>query len=285
MLKAIQQERTNQIVTPKQRLPYRTIDAMLVGTVRNTVYVKLDQIFPIHVGQVVIVMVQTLPTATMTIMAETDIVKIDAVIVRPLFIGVGVKEMTIIESILMTENGVTMITTTTEAVRGVIAEAEKEIALVYGIKKRNIVGIDLETDTKRVERDLEKDTEIDLDRGKDLMKDPGIGIGTVVDPGTDLEIERDPVIEEKGTVKTIGLVDAVAKVLTMGIMTAQTKEGSHTVASIQKLSSQTMNLMNEHMSLGDAGAVVEAENGVERIGEGNVAFEVEADLQDRKSVV
>merc|ERR1711935_381587 len=107
--------------------------------------------------------------------------------------------MIIIESTLMTENGVTMITTTTEAVREVIAEVEKESAIVYEIKKRNIIGVDLEIDTKREETDLEKDLEIEFDRGKDLMKDPGTGIGTVVDPGTDLEIERDPVIEEKGT--------------------------------------------------------------------------------------
>jgi hypothetical protein len=190
------------------------IDAMLVGTVQNTVYVKLDRIFPIldcHVGMV---MVQILQIAILTITGETGIVKI----------GVEVKEMATTGSTLVKENDVIMITTTTEAVREVVAEAEKGVETVDAIERRGPVGIDPEIDTKRLEIYLEIDTEIDLDREKGLVKDRGTGletgIGIVVDLAIDLVIEKYRRTEEKGTIKTIDLVDAVAKVLIMGIMRA-----------------------------------------------------------------
>jgi len=197
------------------------IDAMLVGTVQNIVCVKLDRIFPILECQVGVVMVQILQTAILTIAGETGIDEI-TVEARPLLTGVEVKEMTTTGSTPVTENDVIMTTTTIEVVREVVAEAEKGVEMVDAIERRGLVGMYLEIGTKRLEIDLETDTEIDLDREKGLMKDRGTGletgIGTVVDLAINLVIEKYRRIEEKSTVKTIDLVDAIAKVLIMGIM-------------------------------------------------------------------
>lgn len=154
MLKAILRDQTNQIVTPKRHLQFRTIGAVLVGIVQNTVYAKLDRIFLIHAFQVDLAMAQVLQTATMTIMGETGIAKVAIVEVRPHLIDVGAKEMTITGATLVKETGGTMIMTTIEAVRGVIAEVE----IVDEIERIGLVGIDLEIDhMRRLAIDLEKD--------------------------------------------------------------------------------------------------------------------------------
>ena len=255
------------------------IDVVLVGTVQNIAYAKLGRIFPIRDIQVDRVMVRILLTVIMTITGETDIVEIGIVEVRPLIIGVEMKEMTIIEITLVKEIGVIMITTT-GAVQEVVAEVEKGDERVDAIVRRDLVGIDLAIGTKRLEIDREIDTEIDLDLEKGLVIDLGTGleIGIVVGLAIDLAIEKDLGIEEKGTVKIIGHVDAVAKVLTMGIMGAQMKGENLTVALAQK----TMCLTKEPTSLEDAGAAVEVENEVEKAGEGNVAHEAEVDLQAKE---
>jgi hypothetical protein len=261
------------------------IDAMLVGTVQNIVSVKLDRIFPILECQVGVVMVQILQSAIMTIAGETGTVEIDTAEARLLLTGVEVKEMTTIGSTPVTENDVIMTTTTTEVDREVVAEAEIGVEMVDAIERRGLVEISPEIDTKRLEIDLEIDTEIDLDREKGLMKDRGTGLetgtGTVVDLAIDLVIEKDRRTEEKGTVKTIDLVDDVARVLIMWIVRAYLKGGNQTVASAPKLP-KTMDLMNEPMSQGDVGAVVEVENEVEKVGEGNVVHEAEVDLQAKE---
>jgi len=171
------------------------------------------------------VMVRTLQTVIMTIIAETDIEEIDTAEVHLRIIDEGVKEMTITEIILVKENAVTMITITIEAVREVAAEVEKGGEIVGAIERTGLLGIDLETDTIRVEIDLEKDTEIDLDQEIGLVKDRGTDleteIGIVVDLVIGHEIGKDLGIEEEVTVKTTDLVDAVAKVLIMGITTVQ----------------------------------------------------------------
>jgi len=127
---------------------------MLVGIVQNIVYAKLDRAFLIHAFQVNLAMAQVLQTATMTIMGETGIAKVAIVEVRPRLIDVGAKEMTITGTTLVKETDGTMIMTTIEAVRGVIAEVE----IVDEIERRGLVGIDLEIDhMRRLEIDLEKD--------------------------------------------------------------------------------------------------------------------------------
>lgn len=225
MLKAIQRVQINQTVTPKLHLLYRMIDAVLAGTVQNIVYVKLDRICRSHDCQAGMVMVRILQTVIMTIIAETDIEEIDTAEVHLRIIDEGVKEMTITEIILVKENAVTMITITIEAVREVAAEVEKGGEIVGAIERTGLLGIDLETDTIRVEIDLEKDTEIDLDQEIGLVKDRGTDleteIGIVVDLVIGHEIGKDLGIEEEVTVKTTDLVDAVAKVLIMGITTVQ----------------------------------------------------------------
>ena len=153
MLKAILRDQTNQIVTPKRHLQFRTIGAVLVGIVQNTVYAKLDRIFLIHAFQVDLAMAQVLQTATMTIMGETGIAKVAIVEVRPPSIDVGATEMNITGTLVKVIGG-TMIMTTIEAVRGVIAEVE----IVDEIERIGLVGIDLEIDhMRRLAIDLEKD--------------------------------------------------------------------------------------------------------------------------------
>lgn len=182
-------------------------------------------------------------------MSEIDIAE-----VRHHFIGVGVTETTITEITLVKENGVTMTTTTNEAVRQVVAEAEKGgVIVVDVIERRNRKGIDPEKDTKRLGKDLGTDIGIGLDRGKDPATDletdqgtdPGKDLAT--DPGTDqgtgpwigietvVDLVIDLVTGEKGTIKNIGLVNAVAKVLAMGIIAAQMPGGNQMVASAQKI--------------------------------------------------
>ena len=59
------------------------------------------------------------------------------------------------------------------------------------------------------------------------------------------------------------------------------KGGNQTVALAPKLP-KTMDLMNEPMSQGDVGAVVEVENEVEKVGEGSVVHGAEVDLQAKE---
>lgn len=91
--------------------------------------------------------------------------------------------------------------------------------------------------------------------------------------------EIDLVTGEIGTAKIIDLVYVVAKVLIMGVMTMQTKEGNQTIASAMKSPSQTMDLMNEHKSQESVAAEVEVGNEAEKVGEGNAGHEAEVDLQ------
>lgn len=190
------------------------IDAVAVGIVQSTVIVKMG-IFPIQDCRLDINMARILPSTIMTIMGEIDTVETDTVQARHHFIVVEVKEMTTTETTHVKGNDVTMITTTTEAVRGVTAEAEKEGEIADAIERIDLVGIDLETDTKNPEIDREKDTEIDRGLEKGLVKDPGTGIEIVGNPVTDLVIKTDLVTEEKGTTKTTDHVDAVVKVRTI----------------------------------------------------------------------
>ncbi len=55
-------------------------------------------------------------------------------------------------------------------------------------------------------------------------------------------------------------------------------EGNQTVASVQKIRSQTMDPANEDTSLGDVGVEVEVANGAEKKAGGNVVHEAEVDL-------
>lgn len=63
-------------------------------------------------------------------------------------------------------------------------------------------------------------------------------------------------------------------------MTARTKGENQSVALAQKSQNRKMDLMNEPTVLEDAGA--EVENEAERVGEGNVVYEVGVDPQVKK---
>ena len=200
------------------------IDADFVGTVKNIAIVQMDM-SPIRKSQVDTVIVSILQTVITIITGEVDITGIDTAVAHPHLIGAEVIEMTITEITLVTEIGA-ITTTTTEAVLEVAVEAEIGGERVDAIVRTGLVGIDLGIGMKRVETgiDLGKDTEagLDLDLETDLVTGPGTGpeIEIVADLATDLEIEKDLVIEEKDTVKTIDRVVVAAKVRTKGIMTA-----------------------------------------------------------------
>jgi len=272
------------------------IDAVVADIVQNIVIVKMDGI-PKRDRQADTVIIQIFQIGTTIITGEIDIVEIDIAEADLLIIAAGVKEMTITETILVKENDVTMITITIGAARGVAVEAEKGGERVGVIERIDLAGIglgiglgidlgtdlgtDLGIDMKRRERDLGTDTEIDLDQRKGPMKDRGINLaretGIVVDQAIDLEAEKDREIGETGIVKTTGLVDAAAKALILGIVTAQMKERHQTEVSARKLQIQAMDLMNGILNLGDVGAEVEVEKEVEKVGKRNVV-EVGVDL-------
>lgn len=194
------------------------IDARHAGTVQNIATVRICRIREVQVGMVRVGILQSVIT---TIVAEREIRGIDIAEVLPLRIGVEVEEMTITEITLAIENGVITIMTT-EAVQGVAVETEKGGERVDAIARRGLAG----TGMKRLETgiDQERDIEADLDLEIeiDLLTGPetDLGIEIVADLVIDLEIEKDLVIEEKGIVKTIDRVDAVAKARTKGTMTA-----------------------------------------------------------------
>jgi hypothetical protein len=240
--KATRPGQTNRTDILKHHLLFLTIDVVHVDTVRSTVYVKLDQIFPRHARQLGKVMAPDPRTVAKTIMEEIDPVGTDTAEVHHRITDAEVKEMIIIETTRVTETGATMITTTmwTEAVQGATAEIEAVIGdgKAGAIERKDQAGIGPEIGMRRVETDLETGSEIETDRGQDpgldhdldqetdLVKDPGRGLGIEigVDLAIGLEIETDLVTEETGTVKIIDLVDAVAKVRTTGVMTMEKKE-------------------------------------------------------------
>ena len=94
MLKAILREQINQIVTPKQHLLYRMIDAVVADIVQNIVIVKMDGI-PKRDRQADTVIIQIFQIGTTIITGEIDIVEIDIAEADLLIIAAGVKEMTI----------------------------------------------------------------------------------------------------------------------------------------------------------------------------------------------
>lgn len=200
------------------------IDALVVGTVQNTVLVKPGRMLPIHISQADMATVQSLLDANMIIMGEKGYVGIDTVEVSLLFIGVGVKKMIITESTLVKEN--VIITIIKEAVRGVAADVEKGAEILDVVERVDRIGTDRETDTQKV------DTKTDHDREKGLMKnlemvsvldqvidlDQGKDLGTliVLDQVIDLEIGKDLAIEEKGTGKIKDRVDVAVAVQATG---------------------------------------------------------------------
>ena len=290
MLKATPREQTNQIAIRKLHRLYRMIGVVLVATVQNTVYAKMDQTFLMcarqadsvtaRFRQTVIVIVTATATViataivtatvivTATIMQEIDITEIDTVEVHHPTTDVGAKGTTITETTLVTETDVTTTMTTItimgEAVQGVTVERGVEIGdgIVDAIERRDLVGIDLEIDTRKAEIDPENDSEIDLDL--DHVKDPGrepeTGIETGVDLATDLEIEIGLVTEETGTAKIIDLVDAAAKVQITGESKMEKME-----ASVRRFRSRITDRMKEVKSRENVAAEVEAEKEAERV--------------------
>lgn len=233
-----------------------------------------------------VVMVRAPQTVIMTITAEINIAETD--IARPLRIDAEVKEMTTTEITLVTENGAIMITTI-EAVQEVAAEAETEDERVDEIAGTGLAGIDLGIATNGVGTgiDLETDTEIDLyldlDPDLDLVTGPGtdpeteIVVDLVIDLG--IEIEKDLVIGEKGTARTIDHVDAEAKAQTKGRTTAQMTGRKETAVTAPKIPRQIMDLTKEATSPEDDEAVVEAENEAKRAAEESVGLEAKVDRQ------
>merc|ERR1711935_79661 len=125
------------------------------------------------------------------------------------------------EITLAIENGVITIMTT-EAVQGVAVETEKGGERVDAIARRGLVGTGMKRLETGIDRERDIEADLDLDLEIDLLTGPetDLEIEIVADLAIDLEIEKDLVIEEKGIVKTIDRVDAVAKARTKGTMTA-----------------------------------------------------------------
>lgn len=149
------------------------------------------------------VMVRILLVVTMITMREIGTVEINTAEVHHLFIAVGVNVITITENTLVKESGIIMIMKKIEVVREVAAGVERRLEIVDVIERTDLVEIDLEKGMEKVVIGIK----IDLDREIGLVKDPGIL--TVLDHVIDLAIEKDLVIEEIGTAKTIDLVEVV----------------------------------------------------------------------------
>lgn len=126
---------------------------------------------------------------------------------------------------------------------------------------------------------IETGVDLAIETGADLATETGADLAIEIEVDlaikTEVNLAIGIVIEEIGTVKIIGLVDAVAIVPITGSMTVQTKGENQMIAQAQTLPSHRTDQMTEVKNQGNVGVTVEVESEVERAADGNERREVE----------